>query len=74
MKWCVVIRTSEETVGTWIGGLTEGMAEATASLLRAWMPRSIFGAWAEPDWESAEAAPARTLATDASVNKEKVAA
>lgn len=37
----------------WTGGLTEEMADCTATLLRTWLPPGISSAWAEPEWDSA---------------------
>ncbi len=68
MKWRVMIRSSEEQVHVWIGGLSADMAESTAELLRMWMPRSILGAWAEPEWAGAVAAP-MTGATSVTADK-----
>lgn len=74
MKWRVMTRTRGEAVEVWGSGLSQEMAESMAAVLRAWMPRSIFSAWAEPDWENAEVLPMPTPSSDTPAGAGKVPA
>jgi hypothetical protein len=69
-----MIKMHCNTVKVWTGGLTEEMADCTASLLRAWLPSGISGAWAEPEWESLQTPAMTRLARPTSVAREKLAA